>query len=152
MADLDLAAIEARHAATTQGEWQSTPRSAPDGQQGRGAILIATPLTDNDPHGPTYRRVARFERSNDVSAVECVANAAFCASAHQDVPLLVARIRELEAILGDVLQDSGIGPDAMREAYRMGQRDMQERAAIMLFRDRQPNESAHVRTLEVRDP
>ncbi|AYD83906.1 hypothetical protein SEA_GETALONG_46 [Gordonia phage Getalong] len=91
MSDLDLDAIEARANAATRGPWKMGKRSWPD--------VVMTP------YGCLWN--PGTGRINDIEDGE------FVAHAREDIPALIARIRQLEAD----------NQDLVNELRELGERD-----------------------------
>lgn len=95
MKPLDVAAICARAAAATPGEWRAT-RNSRD-----AATVHLAPTLMFDTEIALLRDFA--DNENDPSREHLMADADFIAAARSDVPALCARVEQLEAALREIL-------------------------------------------------
>ena len=98
MPELDLDAIEELHSKTTRGEWFYNSYTQICASMPRGHKLDTAPA-DEPPGGAVLWVQGPEDFSGDDVGLVCkeaAANGLFAAEAHQWVPALIARVRELE--------------------------------------------------------
>jgi hypothetical protein len=98
LTDEDLAAIEARHGATTQGKW----RVAEHGMSGARYLMVQLVGWQEGGRESILGSMSTGEVSHNLP------NAEFCAHAHQDVPALLADLKTARRLLDECWQDGNL--------------------------------------------